>query len=189
VSLSLLSMSVQWSSVSLEATDAVVARMRDEADPVWCPELARLIRETARPFVDVIYDADPLPALSWGAWPGGTWSGSRALFRSTRRRRVLHARRLGRIKQGQPVDGKPDGFDVRMATEDRNCPLAHSLKWAKISPADASALNSPFYQSSSFSPPGLFLFFLKKIKEMLMFLSSSSHNLLSSVIGASPPAT
>jgi hypothetical protein len=43
--------------------------MRDEADHVWCPELSRLIRETARPFANVIYNVDPLPALSWaGGW-------------------------------------------------------------------------------------------------------------------------
>jgi len=41
----------------MEATDAMVARVRDEAERVWCPELARLIRETAAPFVN---DADPL---------------------------------------------------------------------------------------------------------------------------------
>lgn len=46
------------SSVTMEATDAMVARMRGEAGRVWCPELARLVRETASPFVNVIYDAD-----------------------------------------------------------------------------------------------------------------------------------
>ncbi|PUZ60080.1 hypothetical protein GQ55_4G095100 [Panicum hallii var. hallii] len=148
------------SSVTMEATGAMVARMRDEAERVWCPELARLVRETAAPFVNVIYDADPLP-------PRPSWAGGRAVvlagdaahpttphgLRSTNMSimdaralgrclvrwgseptparalaeyeavrlpvvaaQVLHARRLGRIKQGLPVDGEAEGFDVRTAT-------------------------------------------------------------------------
>ncbi|TVU08053.1 hypothetical protein EJB05_41438, partial [Eragrostis curvula] len=146
------------SSVTLEATDAMVARMRDEADRVWCPELARLIRETARPFVNVIYDADPLPRLSscgrvalvgdaaHPTTPHGLRSTNmsvvdarvlgaclarcedaaeqlpRALAEYEAVRlpvvaaQVLHARRLGRVKQGLPVDGKAEGFDARKAT-------------------------------------------------------------------------
>ena len=147
----------------MEATGAMVARMRDEAERVWCPELARLVRETAAPFVNVIYDADPPPprrawaggravvlvgdaahpttphglrstnmsvadarALGrclarWGAGSGPTPAG-RALAEYEAARRpvvaaqVLHARRLGRIKQGLPVDGEAEGFDARTAT-------------------------------------------------------------------------
>ncbi|RCV22500.1 hypothetical protein SEVIR_4G237000v4 [Setaria viridis] len=149
------------SSVTMEATDAMVARMRGEAGRVWCPELARLVRETASPFVNVIYDADPLPRLSWAGGrvvlvgdaahpttPHGLRStnmsvmDARALGRCLARwatepaaparalaeyeaarlpvvaAQVLHARRLGRVKQGLPVDGEAEGFDVRMATED-----------------------------------------------------------------------
>jgi len=144
----------------MEATGAMVARMRDEAERVWCPELARLVRETAAPFVNVIYDADPLPPrLSWAGGravvlvgdaahpttPHGLRStnmsvaDARALGRCLARwgseptparalaeyeaarlpvvaAQVLHARRLGRIKQGLPVDGEAEGFDVRTAT-------------------------------------------------------------------------
>ncbi|KAL6602938.1 hypothetical protein ACP70R_043299 [Stipagrostis hirtigluma subsp. patula] len=147
------------SSVTMEASDAMVARMRDEAERVWCPELARLVRETARPFVNVIYDADPLPRLSWVAGrvalvgdaahpttPHGLRSTNmsvadaralggclarledseptpaRALAEYEAARlpvaaaQVLHARRLGRLKQGLPVDGETEGFDARTAT-------------------------------------------------------------------------
>ncbi|KAL6839432.1 hypothetical protein ACP4OV_030702 [Aristida adscensionis] len=144
------------SSVTMEASDAMVARMREEAERVWCPELARLVRETARPFVNVIYDADPLPRLSWAGGrvalvgdaahpttPHGLRStnmsvaDARALGRCLARWRaaparavaeyeaarlpvvgaqVLHARRLGRLKQGLPVDGEAEGFDARTAT-------------------------------------------------------------------------
>ncbi|CAL5053576.1 unnamed protein product [Urochloa decumbens] len=145
------------SSVTMEATDAMVARMREEAERVWCPELARLVRETAAPFVNVIYDADPLPRLSWAGgrvalagdaahpttphglrstnmsvadarelgrclarW--GVEAPERALAEYEAARlpvvaaQVMHARWLGRIKQGLPVDGVAEGFDVRTAT-------------------------------------------------------------------------
>nr|CAB3470776.1 unnamed protein product [Digitaria exilis] len=150
------------SSVTMEVTDAMVARMRDEAERVWCPELARLVRETAAPFVNVIYDADPPPRLSWEGGrvvlvgdaahpttPHGLRStnmsimDARTLGRCLARwektetttparavaeyeavrlpvvaAQVMHARRLGRIKQGLPVDGEAEGFDVTTAVED-----------------------------------------------------------------------
>ncbi|XP_047074213.1 aurachin C monooxygenase/isomerase [Lolium rigidum] len=148
------------SSVTMKVSEATLAGMQDEADRVWSPELARLVRETAEPFVNVIYDADPLPRLSWaggrvalvgdaahpttphglrstnmsvhdarvlgeclGRW-GETASAPapRALAEYEAARlpvvaaQVLHARRLGRLKQGLPVeDGR---FDVRAATEE-----------------------------------------------------------------------
>ncbi|CAL5048496.1 unnamed protein product [Urochloa decumbens] len=143
------------SSVTMEATDTMVSRMREEAGRVWCPELARLVRETEAPFVNVIYDADPLPRLSWAGGrvalagdaahpttPHGLRStnmsvaDARELGRCLARwgeparalaeyeaarlpvvaAQVMHARRLGRIKQGLPVDGVAEGFDVRTAT-------------------------------------------------------------------------
>ncbi|CAN6163572.1 unnamed protein product [Urochloa humidicola] len=144
------------SSVTMEATDAMVARMREEAERVWCPELARLVRETAAPFVNVIYDADPPPPrLSWaggrvalagdaahpttphglrstnmsvadarelGRCLASWWEPARALAEYEAARlpvvtaQALHARKLGRIKQGLPVDGEAEVFDVRTAT-------------------------------------------------------------------------
>uniref|UniRef100_A0ACD5UHD9 Uncharacterized protein n=1 Tax=Avena sativa TaxID=4498 RepID=A0ACD5UHD9_AVESA len=148
------------SSVTMKVSDATLAGMQDEAERVWSPELARLIGETAEPFVNVIYDADPLPRLSWAdgrvalvgdaAHPTtphglrstnmsvhdarvlgeclGRWGETpppRALAEYEAARltvvaaQVLHARRLGRLKQGLPVeDGEAGGFDVRAATEE-----------------------------------------------------------------------
>ncbi|KAK1611212.1 hypothetical protein QYE76_034885 [Lolium multiflorum] len=151
------------SSVTMKVSDATLAGMQDEAGRVWSPELARLIRETAEPFVNVIYDADPLPRLAWAggrvalvgdaAHPTtphglrstnmsvhdarvlgeclGRWGDQtappppRALAEYEAARlpvvaaQVLHARRLGRLKQGLPVeDGEARGFDVRAATEE-----------------------------------------------------------------------
>lgn len=143
------------SSVTMKVSDAMAAQMQEEAGRVWVPELARLIRETAQPFVNVIYDADPLPRLSWAggrvvlvgdaAHPTtphglrstnmsildarvlggclGRWESppsALAEYEATRlpvvAAQVLHARRLGRLKQGLPVDAEVEGFDVRTAT-------------------------------------------------------------------------
>ncbi|KQK17814.1 uncharacterized protein LOC100839355 [Brachypodium distachyon] len=146
------------SSVTIKVSEAMLARMREEAERVWAPELARLIGETAEPFVNVIYDADPVPRLSWAggrvalvgdaahpttphglrstnmslldaralgaclaSTPGVSSSRQRALADYEAARmpvvaaQVLHARRLGRLKQGLPVDGDEEaaGFDVR----------------------------------------------------------------------------
>ncbi|KAJ1259763.1 hypothetical protein BS78_10G181300 [Paspalum vaginatum] len=159
---------LKGSSVTMEATDAMVARMRDEAERVWCPELARLIRETAAPFVNVIYDADPLPRLSWAsgrvalvgdaAHPTtphglrstnmsvmdartlgrclGKWNSEPTPARALAEYEVvrlpvvaeqaLHARRLGRLKQGLPVDSEAEGFDVTMAKAEQAVQLRQS---------------------------------------------------------------
>ncbi|GJN38748.1 hypothetical protein PR202_gb27817 [Eleusine coracana subsp. coracana] len=151
-------MFAQGSSVTLEATDAMVSRMRDEAGRVWCPELARLIKNTERPFVNVIYDADPPPRLAWAGGrvalvgdaahpttPHGLRSTNMSVmdarvlgaclarweqlprataeYEAARRpvvaAQVLHARWLGRVKQGLPVDGEAqEGLDVGTATVD-----------------------------------------------------------------------
>ena len=144
--------------MTMKVSDATLAGMQDEAERVWSPELARLIRETAEPFVNVIYDADPLPRLSWAggrvalvgdaAHPTtphglrstnmsvhdarvlgaclGRWAETpppRALAEYEAARmpvvsaQVLHARRLGQLKQGLPVeDGEAAGFDVSAVT-------------------------------------------------------------------------
>ncbi|RWW18778.1 hypothetical protein GW17_00017209 [Ensete ventricosum] len=40
-------------------------KMHEEAEKVWVPELSRIMKETEEPFVNVIYDSDPLPRLFW----------------------------------------------------------------------------------------------------------------------------
>uniref|UniRef100_A0A0E0LD69 FAD-binding domain-containing protein n=1 Tax=Oryza punctata TaxID=4537 RepID=A0A0E0LD69_ORYPU len=163
------------SSVTMKVSKATVVEMEEEAERVWCPELARLISETAEPFVNVIYDADPLPRLSWAGGrvvlvgdaahpttPHGLRSTNMSITdarvlgcclarwgnaepTSTSRRRalaeyeaarrpvvaaqVLHARRLGRLKQGLmlAVGSTGEGsFDARTATEEEISQLRQS---------------------------------------------------------------
>ena len=155
----------------MKVSEATVSEMKEEAERVWCPELARLISETAEPFVNVIYDAEPLPRLSWcggrvalvgdaahPTTPHGLRSTNmsivdarvrgcclarlgdaektprRALAEYEAARRpvvaaqVLHARRLGRLKQGLGMGsaGDGEGFDARTATEEEISQLRQS---------------------------------------------------------------
>ncbi|KAK1312465.1 hypothetical protein QJS10_CPA07g00566 [Acorus calamus] len=57
---------LQGSSVTMKVNHEMVTKMHDEADKVWVPELARLMKQTESPFVNVIYDCDPPPRLAWG---------------------------------------------------------------------------------------------------------------------------
>ncbi|RWW38702.1 hypothetical protein BHE74_00056050 [Ensete ventricosum] len=43
----------------------MIQKMHEEAEKVWVPELSRIMKETEEPFVNVIYDSDPLPRLFW----------------------------------------------------------------------------------------------------------------------------
>lgn len=49
----------------MKVTWEMVEEMHREAEKVWRPELARLIKETTDPFINVIYDADPLERIVW----------------------------------------------------------------------------------------------------------------------------
>lgn len=44
----------------------MINKMHQEAETIWIPELARLMRETKDPFLNVIYDCDPLERIFWG---------------------------------------------------------------------------------------------------------------------------
>ncbi|XP_010914953.1 uncharacterized protein [Elaeis guineensis] len=52
-------------SMTLKASNDMVQKMFEEAERIWVPELAKVIKETKQPFINVIYDADPLPQLFW----------------------------------------------------------------------------------------------------------------------------
>ncbi|RAL52952.1 hypothetical protein DM860_007720 [Cuscuta australis] len=56
---------LKGSSVTMRVSNDMLRNMLEEAEKVWDPELARLIRETTDPFLNVIYDADPLEQIHW----------------------------------------------------------------------------------------------------------------------------
>lgn len=43
----------------------MIEAMHEEAEKLWVPELARVMKETKEPFINVIYDSDPLQKLFW----------------------------------------------------------------------------------------------------------------------------
>ncbi|ESQ41088.1 hypothetical protein EUTSA_v10013697mg [Eutrema salsugineum] len=53
-------------SVTLKVSQEMLKKMHQEAETVWIPELARLMKVTKDPFLNVIYDCDPLERIFWG---------------------------------------------------------------------------------------------------------------------------
>ncbi|CAA7039741.1 unnamed protein product [Microthlaspi erraticum] len=53
-------------SVTLKVSEEMMKKMHEEADTIWIPELARLMKETNDPFLNVIYDCEPLERIFWG---------------------------------------------------------------------------------------------------------------------------
>ncbi|KVH99750.1 uncharacterized protein LOC112519599 [Cynara cardunculus var. scolymus] len=52
-------------SVTIKVSDNMIKKMQEEAEKVWVPELVRVIKETKEPFLNVIYDCDPLEQIVW----------------------------------------------------------------------------------------------------------------------------
>lgn len=50
----------------MKVSEEMIKKMHQEADTIWIPELARLMKETNDPFLNVIYDCDPLEGIFWG---------------------------------------------------------------------------------------------------------------------------
>lgn len=127
-------------------------KMHVEAEKIWRPELAEVMKETKEPFINVIYDSEPLPQLFWDnvvlvgdaahpTTPHALRSTNMSIldagilgqclekwglenlglalkeYQMIRlpviSEQVLHARKLGRVKQGL-IDQKT--FDPRTAT-------------------------------------------------------------------------
>ena len=132
----------------------MIERMQQEAEMVWVPELVSVMKETKEPFLNAIYDCDPLEQIFWDnvvligdaahpTTPHGLRSTNMSVldaavlgkclekwgvenlrsaleeFQSTRlpvtSKQVLHARRMGRLKQGLLLPDR-EPFDPRTAT-------------------------------------------------------------------------
>ncbi|KAJ4707949.1 zeaxanthin epoxidase, chloroplastic-like [Melia azedarach] len=52
-------------SATMKVGSDMIRMMHQEAEKVWIPELAKVIKETEEPFLNVIHDCDPLPQISW----------------------------------------------------------------------------------------------------------------------------
>lgn len=56
----------QNNSVTLKVSQEMTNKMHQEVGTIWIPELAKLMKETTDPFLNVIYDCDPLERIFWG---------------------------------------------------------------------------------------------------------------------------
>ncbi|CAI9267729.1 unnamed protein product [Lactuca saligna] len=57
---------LKGNSVTMKVSNDMIKKMQDEAQKVWVPELTRIIKETKQPFLNVIYDCNPLKQIVWG---------------------------------------------------------------------------------------------------------------------------
>ncbi|KAK6162152.1 hypothetical protein DH2020_001993 [Rehmannia glutinosa] len=56
---------LKGNSVTMKVSDVMIENMHEAADRVWLPELVNVIRETKEPFLNVIYDSEPLDQIVW----------------------------------------------------------------------------------------------------------------------------
>ncbi|XP_022131482.1 uncharacterized protein LOC111004675 isoform X2 [Momordica charantia] len=52
-------------SMTMKANEEMVRKLHKQVDEIWVPEFARVVKETKHPFINVIYDSDPLKQLVW----------------------------------------------------------------------------------------------------------------------------
>ncbi|KAF6167260.1 hypothetical protein GIB67_043121 [Kingdonia uniflora] len=50
-------------SMTMKVSSAMIQKMHEDAEKVWVPALAKVMKETKEPFINMIYDMDPLEQL------------------------------------------------------------------------------------------------------------------------------
>lgn len=137
----------------MKVSSEMVQEMLRKAEKVWVPELVRVMKETEDPFLNFIYDSDPLEQIFWdnvvlvgdaahpttphglrstnmsvldaavlgkclAKWGAENLQSALREYQSIRlpviSKQVLHARRMGRIKQGLVLPDR-DPFDPKSA--------------------------------------------------------------------------
>ncbi|MED6194585.1 hypothetical protein PIB30_029963 [Stylosanthes scabra] len=145
---------VKGTSVTMKVSSDMVEQMYQEAEKFWIPELVKVMRATKEPFLNFIYDSDPLKKIFWDnvvlvgdaahpttphclrstnmsildasvlgkcleKWGVENLESALEEYQSVRlpvtSKQVLHARWLGRIKQGLVLPGR-EPFNPRSAT-------------------------------------------------------------------------
>lgn len=137
----------------MKVSSEMVQEMLRNAEKVWVPELVRVMKETEDPFLNFIYDSDPLEQIFWdnvvlvgdaahpttphglrstnmsvldaavlgkclAKWGAENLQSALREYQSIRlpvvSKQVLHARKMGRIKQGLVLPDR-DPFDPKSA--------------------------------------------------------------------------
>ncbi|XP_056166646.1 uncharacterized protein LOC130134535 [Syzygium oleosum] len=130
---------LKGNSVTMKVSDGMIQKMYQDAEKIWHPTLIQVMRETKEPFVNAIYDCDPLEQIVWDnvvlvgdaahpttphcarstnmsildaavlgrcleKWGSENLIAALKEYQSIRlpvaSKQVLHARQVGRIKQG-----------------------------------------------------------------------------------------
>ena len=152
----------------MKVSGEMVQQMLQNAEKVWVPELVRVMKETEDPFLNFIYDSDPLEQIFWDnvvlvgdaahpTTPHGLRSTNMSVldaavlgkclakwgaenlqsalweYQSVRlpvvSKQVLHARKMGRIKQGlvlpdrHPFDPKSARLEDFQELRQKNMPF------------------------------------------------------------------
>ncbi|KAJ1438253.1 hypothetical protein SESBI_03153 [Sesbania bispinosa] len=163
---------VQGTSVTMKVSSEMIQEMHQEVEKVWIPELAKVMKETKDPFLNFIYDSDPLEKIFWDnvvlvgdaahpttphcirstnmsildaavlgkcieKWGVEKLESALKEYQCIRlpvtSKQVLHARRLGRIKQGlvlpdrEPFDPKSAKPEDYQETSTENTPFSMML--------------------------------------------------------------
>lgn len=56
---------LKGNSVTMKVSSEMIDQMHESAEKIWVPELVKVIRETNHPFMNVIYDSEPLERIVW----------------------------------------------------------------------------------------------------------------------------
>ncbi|KAH1114200.1 hypothetical protein J1N35_007578 [Gossypium stocksii] len=56
---------IKRNSVTMKVCEEMIDEMMKEAEKAWVPELVKVMKETKNPFLNAIYDCDPLRQIYW----------------------------------------------------------------------------------------------------------------------------
>lgn len=56
---------LKGNSVTMQVSDDMIEQLHEAATKTWVPELAKVMCETKQPFLNVIYDGEPLDGIVW----------------------------------------------------------------------------------------------------------------------------
>ncbi|XP_004513450.1 uncharacterized protein [Cicer arietinum] len=176
---------VKGTSVTMKVTSDMIQKMHQLAEKVWIPELASVMKETKDPFLNFIYDSDPLEKIFWDnvvlvgdaahpttphcirstnmsildaevlgkcleKWGVEKVESALEEYQFIRlpvtSKQVLHARRLGRMKQGLVIHDR-DPFDPKSARQEdcqdlqlRNMPFFNDVPLSFASITSSSSI-------------------------------------------------
>ncbi|KAK9029578.1 hypothetical protein V6N11_026691 [Hibiscus sabdariffa] len=56
---------IKGSSVTMKVSEEMIDEMLEDAEKTWVPELVKVMKETKDPFINAMYDCDPLRQVYW----------------------------------------------------------------------------------------------------------------------------